>query len=448
MYAILDVETTGLSAAGEKITEIAIYIHDGKQVVDSFESLINPEKKIPYRIVQMTGITNRMVAGAPRFYEIAKKIVELTEEKTIIGHNVNFDYSFLRNEFKGLGYDFQRKTLCTVKLSRKLIPGRPSYSLGKLCNDLGINNHARHRAAGDALATARLFELLLTIDPNPENLKANGVKSGRNRSLTENLPKGPGVYYFYDKDGGLIYIGKSINIHDRVLSHLNNNLHKKAVEMKDAIDEVGYELTGNELVALLLESAEIKKHQPLYNRTQRRTFFNYGLYSFTDEKGYINLKVSRIIDRLSPLYTYSSLQEGKEHLFNLTEKFNLCQKLCGLYNTQGACFQYQIHQCQGACSGEEQPENYNQKVNMALENYHFGDDSFFIVGQGRNDDEKSVVKIERGKYTGFGFIDPAVLNNDPSMLHECIQPQQDNKEVRQIINSFIKKNSGIEILEF
>ncbi len=448
MYAILDVETTGLSAAGEKITEIAIYIHDGKQVVDSFESLINPEKKIPYRIVQMTGITNRMVAGAPRFYEIAKKIVELTEEKTIIGHNVNFDYSFLRNEFKGLGYDFQRKTLCTVKLSRKLIPGRPSYSLGKLCNDLGINNHARHRAAGDALATARLFELLLTIDPNPENLKANGVKSGRNRSLTENLPKEPGVYYFYDKDGGLIYIGKSINIHDRVLSHLNNNLHKKAVEMKDAIDEVGYELTGNELVALLLESAEIKKHQPLYNRTQRRTFFNYGLYSFTDEKGYINLKVSRIIDRLSPLYTYSSLQEGKEHLFNLTEKFNLCQKLCGLYNTQGACFQYQIHQCQGACSGEEQPENYNQKVNMALENYHFGDDSFFIVGQGRNDDEKSVVKIERGKYTGFGFIDPAVLNNDPSMLHECIQPQQDNKEVRQIINSFIKKNSGIEILEF
>ena len=448
MYAILDVETTGLSAAGEKITEIAIYIHDGKQVVDSFESLINPEKKIPYRIVQMTGITNRMVAGAPRFYEIAKKIVELTEEKTIIGHNVNFDYSFLRNEFKGLGYDFQRKTLCTVKLSRKLIPGRPSYSLGKLCNDLGINNHARHRAAGDALATARLFELLLTIDPNPENLKANGVKSGRNRSLTENLPKGPGVYYFYDRDGGLIYIGKSINIHDRVLSHLNNNLHKKAVEMKDAIDEVGYELTGNELVALLLESAEIKKHQPLYNRTQRRTFFNYGLYSFTDEKGYINLKVSRIIDRLSPLYTYSSLQEGKEHLFNLTEKFNLCQKLCGLYNTQGACFQYQIHQCQGACSGEEQPENYNQKVNMALENYHFGDDSFFIVGQGRNDDEKSVVKIERGKYTGFGFIDPAVLNNDPSMLHECIQPQQDNKEVRQIINSFIKKNSGIEILEF
>ncbi len=448
MYAILDVETTGLSAAGEKITEIAIYIHDGKQVVDSFESLINPEKKIPYRIVQMTGITNRMVAGAPRFYEIAKKIVELTEEKTIIGHNVNFDYSFLRNEFKGLGYDFQRKTLCTVKLSRKLIPGRPSYSLGKLCNDLGINNHARHRAAGDALATARLFELLLTIDPNPENLKANGVKSGRNRSLTENLPKGPGVYYFYDKDGGLIYIGKSINIHDRVLSHLNNNLHKKAVEMKDAIDEVGYELTGNELVALLLESAEIKKHQPLYNRTQRRTFFNYGLYSFTDEKGYINLKVSRIIDRLSPLYTYSSLQEGKEHLFNLTEKFNLCQKLCGLYNTQGACFQYQIHQCQGACSGEEQPENYNQKVNMALENYHFGDDSFFIVGQGRNDDEKSVVKIERGKYTGFGFIDPAVLNNDPSMLHECIQPQQDNKEARQIINSFIKKNSGIEILEF
>jgi len=338
--------------------------------------------------------------------------------------------------------------LCTVKLSRKLIPGRPSYSLGRLCKDLGIDNHARHRATGDALATTRLFELLLSIDANAEHLKTNGVKSERNRSLTENLPKQPGIYYFYNKNGELIYVGKSINIHDRVLSHLNSNLHKKAVEMKDAIADVDYQLTGNEMVALLLESAEIKKHQPLYNRMQRRTFFNYGLYSFTDDNGYLNLKVSPIIDHLTPLYTYSSSQEGKEHLFNLTEKFNLCQKLCGLYDTQGACFQYQIHQCTGACIGEELPESYNQKVNLALENYHFGDDSFFIMGKGRGDDEKSVVMIEHGKYMGFGFIDSAVINNDLSLLHECIQLQQDNKEVRQIINSFMKKNSGIEILEF
>lgn len=449
MYAILDVETTGLSAAGEKITEIAIYIHDGDKVVDEFESLINPEKKIPYRIVQMTGITNQMVEEAPRFYEVAKKIVEYTDGKVIVGHNVKFDYSFLRHEFKSLGYDFQRKTLDTVKLSRKLIPGRKSYGLGKLCKDLGIQNHARHRASGDAMATTRLFEILRGIDENITEMKTEGVRSERNKSLVEHLPKEPGVYYFSNADGELIYVGKSINIHDRVLSHLNNNFHKRAVEMKDAISDVSFEITGNELIALLLESAEIKSHQPFYNRQQRRTFFNYGLYSFTDDDGYVNLKINRIIGNSTPLYTYSSLQEGKQHLFNLTEKFGLCQKLCGLYDTQGACFHYQIHQCDGACIGEEVAEAYNTKVDQALENYHFNQENFFIIGKGRMESEKSVVKIEHGKYIGFGFVDTGFVGaSDQNSFHECIQKQRDNKEVRQIINSYLKKNSKEVLINF
>jgi len=449
MFAIIDVETTGLSASiGEKITEIAIYIHDGKEVVDSFETLINPEKKIPYRIVQMTGITNQMVQDAPKFYEVAKKIVEVTDGKVIVGHNVRFDYSFIRHEFKSLGYDYKRETIDTVKISRKLIPGRRSYSLGKLCKYLGISNHARHRAAGDAFATTQLFELLLGIDIDLGNKNTNGVKSDRNKSLVEKLPNVPGVYYFSNADGELIYVGKSINIHDRVLSHLNNNLHKKAVDMKDSIADVGYELTGNELIALLLESSEIKKYQPYYNRLQRRTFFNYGLYSFVDDKGYINLKIIRILDEAVPIYTYSSLQEGKQHLFNLIEKFGLCQKLCGLYETNGACFHYQIHQCDGACIGEETNDSYNLKVKQAIENYHFENDNFFIIGKGRSDEEQSVVKIEHGKYIGFGFVDTVFAENNESVLHECIQPQNDNKEVRQIINSYLKKSNGEKIINY
>ena len=211
MYAIIDIETTGLSPAGEKITEIAIILHDGRKVVSEFESLVNPEKKIPYRITQITGITNQMVVDEPKFYEIAKQVVELTEGKVIVGHNVNFDYGFLRHEFKSLGYDFKSKTMDTVKLSRKLIPGRKSYSLGKLCKDIGIENHARHRASGDALATTRLFEMLLEIDDHPENIKTNGVQSSRSKSLVENLPKKPGVYYFCNNDGELIYVGKIQN---------------------------------------------------------------------------------------------------------------------------------------------------------------------------------------------------------------------------------------------
>ncbi len=448
MYAIIDIETTGLSPAGEKITEIAIILHDGKKVVGEFESLVNPEKKIPYRITQMTGITNQMVVDAPKFYEIAKQIVELTEDKVIVGHNVNFDYGFLRHEFKSLGYDFKSKTMDTVRLSRKLIPGRKSYSLGKLCNDIGIENHARHRASGDALATTRLFEMLLEIDDHPENIKTNGVQSPRSKSLVEHLPKKPGVYYFYNNDGELIYVGKSINVHDRVLSHLNNNLHKRALEMKDAIAAVDFKLTGNELVALLLESAEIKKYQPFYNHQQRRTFFNYGLYSFTDDDGYINLKITRIVDQLTPLYTYSSMQEGRNHLFNLVENFQLCQKLCGLHETTGACFHYQIHQCNGACLKEESSSDYNLRVNESLENYHFDQQNLFIVGQGGEEGEKSVVKIEHGKYIGFGFVDEQLFNGNLHWLHKCIQHQPDNREVRQIINSHLKRKTVESIITF
>lgn len=448
MYAIIDVETTGLSAAGEKITEIAIYVHDGKKIVDEYVSLVNPEKKIPYRIVQMTGITNHMVVDAPKFYEIAKQVVELTEDKIIVGHNVNFDYGFLRHEYKSLGYEYRRKTMDTVRLSRKLIPGRKSYGLGKLCKDLGIDNHARHRASGDALATTRLFEMLLEIDSDLSDIKLNGVQSLRSKSLVEDLPKKPGVYYFYDDSDELIYVGKSINIHDRVLSHLNNNLNKKALEMKDAIARVEFELTGNELIALLLESSEIKKRQPLYNRQQRKTFFNYGLYSFIDDKGYKNLKMCKIIDKTFPIYTYSSLQEGRNHLYALTEKFMLCQKLCGLYDTEGACFHHQIHQCNGACLAEEKPEGYNDRVNEALENYHFDQQSFFVINNGREEGEKAIVKVENGKYTGFGYVDEQLYGNDLSCLHECIHVYNDNREVRQIINTYLKKNRGHTLIPF
>ncbi len=445
LYAIIDIETTGLSPAKEKITEIAIVLHDGEKVTGEYSTLINPEKKIPYRITQMTGISNQMVSGEPKFYEVARQIVEMTDDRIIVGHNVRFDYGFIRSEFKSLGYDFQRNTIDTVKLSRKLIPGKKSYSLGKLCKELGIENQARHRAMGDALATTGLFELLLSIENHPEELNLKGMSASLNKSLVEGLPAETGVYYFYDAAGQLIYVGKSVNIHDRVLSHLNNNMHKKAIEMKNAIARVDFTVTGSELVALLLESSEIKKHQPLYNRAQRRTYFNYGLYSFIDDDGYINLKLMKVLDELNPIYTYASMHEGKEHITNLTEQFELCQKLTGLYDTSGACFHYQIHQCKGACIGKEPFEDYNVRVQKALENYHFKKENFFIIDEGRKKEEKAVVKVESGKYIGFGFVDEETTGQ--SALHDCIRHLQDNREVRQIINSYLRRKS-LKVVEY
>lgn len=161
MYAIIDIETTGHARINGKITEIAIFIHDGFEITDSFTTLINPVCYIPAFITGLTGISNEMVRNAPKFYEVARKIVEMTENKVFVAHNVSFDYHFIQEEFKQLGYDYQRKTLCTVRMSRKYLPGHRSYSLGNLCNELNISINGRHRAAGDALATVKLFELIM-----------------------------------------------------------------------------------------------------------------------------------------------------------------------------------------------------------------------------------------------------------------------------------------------
>lgn len=440
LYAVIDVETTGLSPKTEKITEIAIYIHDGEQIIDEFSTLINPEKNIPYQITRLTGINNKMVRDAPKFYEVAKKIVELTEGKIFVGHNVSFDYNFVRSEFKSLGYDFNRKTFCTVKLARKLIPGKRSYGLGKLCKELDIQILDRHRAHGDALATAKILELLLSIDQTAADKTLRGYNSNLSKSLIQELPEQTGVYYFYNTKKELIYVGKSKNIHDRILSHLSNNLTRKAIEMKDVIADIDYQITGSELVALLLESHEIKTHKPLFNRARRRTMYNYGLYKFKDENGYLQLNILKLIDGAIPLTSYTSKSEAKQHLYTLVETYQLCQKLCNLYESDGACFHYQIHQCLGACIQEESPNDYNLRVKEAIKNYQFKNDSFILVDEGRNKEEKSIIKVEKGKYIGFGYFP---VNGEKITIEEMddyIDEYQDNKDVQQIIRSYLRRN--------
>ncbi len=231
MYAIVDIETTGGSARTEKITEIAIYLHDGEKITGEFVSLINPERNIPYFITSLTGITNEMVEDAPRFFEIAKTIVELTEGKTFVAHNARFDYSFIRQEFKELGFNFRRNILDTVALSRKLLPGHNSYSLGHICKDMKIGINGRHRAAGDALATTRLFEILLEKDKEVNGFRSNLLRNTKISKLNpkldiskiEKIPDEPGIYYFYNENGDLIYIGKSCDLQQRVATHLSNN---------------------------------------------------------------------------------------------------------------------------------------------------------------------------------------------------------------------------------
>ncbi|QCR21689.1 exonuclease domain-containing protein [Pontibacter sp. SGAir0037] len=468
MYAIIDIETTGSQPAQDKITEIAIFIHDGHQIVDKYATLINPQRPIPYFITQLTGISDEMVQDAPKFYEVAKEIVEFTEGKVFVAHNVRFDYSFLKKEFADLGFTFQRKTLCTVRLSRSLIPGLPSYSLGKLCKSIDIDLQQRHRAIGDAEATAKLFDKLIKInrpvidgaqhmaEPSEQlkqEIKTSLLPPAISKEQIDALPLVPGVYYFHNDKGEVIYVGKSINIRKRIIQHFNIDYKsRKSIEFKNQIADITYELMGNELVALLFESAEIKRMKPHYNRQQRRSVFNTGIFMYEDSNGYKRLTYGSInkADNVSmtPIIALSNQFKAKGFLFHKVSKYNLCQKLCNLYKTNGACFDYQVHQCNGACIGQESPEVYNARVDAAIESFTFEHNSFVIIGKGREPGEKSVVVIENGTYLGFGFVDEYFSAAALEDFKGAITRYNDNKDIQQIIRGHMRGKNKDKVIVF
>ena len=458
MYAILDIETTGGSPKNCKITEIAIYIHDGNKIIDEYVTLVNPEVNIPYFITNLTGITNEMVENAPRFFEIAKKIVELTEGRIIVGHNVNFDYGFIKSEFKQLGYDYDRKTLCTVKLSRKIIPGYRSYSLGKICENLGISINGRHRAAGDAFATVRLFEhLMLKSAENGQELPLLSEQTGKLLNLNgflrpediNKIPDEAGVYYFHDSEGNLIYIGKSKNIHKRILDHLGNKKSRRAMEMCEKIACISYELTGSELIALLKESHEIKHFKPFYNRSQRQTTYAIGLYESKDDHGYIVLKIKKIgVENKPPLISFENKAEAVEYMTTMARQYWLCQKLCGLYDTDGPCFHYEIRQCNGACIQKEPASIYNGRVEKLISGFGYDHENLLIIHTGRSASERSVVCIENGIYSGFGYLDITESYLGINDIKECIIIAKDNRDIRQIIKNWMRKNKVEKVIRF
>jgi DNA polymerase-3 subunit epsilon len=456
MYAIVDIETTGGSAHTEKITEIAVYLHDGKEITGEFVSLINPERNIPYFITNLTGITNEMVEDAPKFYEIAKKIIELTEGRTFVAHNARFDYSFIRQEYKSLGFNFKRNILDTVALSRKILPGHRSYSLGNICKDLNITINGRHRAAGDALATVKLLDILIARDVEVNGSRSSLLKNTKVSKLNPKLdlkkidciPDEPGIYYFYNEKGDLIYIGKSRNLQQRISTHLSNNSTNRAMEMRDLIADIDWVTTGSELIALLKESFEIKFNKPVYNRAQRRTGFQWGIFSFTDPNGYLNYRYGQINDNEVPVSVFISKEKTKSKLNSLVERYGLCQKLTGLYETEGACFHYQVGICKGACIGKESTEVYNERAVKATEEFIFTRRNFFIIDRGREEEERCAVKVVNGKYTGYGYFNINDMGFGLSAVHDCIIPSGDNSDIQVILKQYLKSNRVEKIIEF
>ncbi|MEZ4874581.1 MAG: exonuclease domain-containing protein [Flavobacteriaceae bacterium] len=451
MYAILDIETTGGKYNEEGITEIAIYRFDGHKIVDQFCSLINPERNIQPFVVNLTGINNEMLRNAPKFYEVAKRIIEITEGCIVVAHNAQFDNRILTTEFDRLGYPFEKDTLCTVELAKKLIPGKESYSLGKLTRSLGIPISDRHRAQGDAMATVSLFKLLLARDTEKEIIQKMVRKDPKRQlepkllDLIENAPTETGVYYMHRNDGSIIYIGKSKNIKKRLIQHFTND-NRKSKKIQLEVAEVTYEKTGSELIALLKESEEIKRNKPIFNRALRKNLFDYQLSSFVDETGYINLKIEKADSRKKAITTFTNYQQAKSSLYRITEKHQLCQKLTGLYETKASCFLHSIKECYGACIGKESIEEYNDRVQAFLDANSYANKHMLIIDKGRDIDERSAILIENGKYIGFGFFNLNFQINTPEVLRSIITPMKNNRDSQHIIQSYLRKNKVLKIV--
>lgn len=452
MYAILDIETTGGKYNEEGITEIAIYKFDGEKVVDQFISLVNPEQPIQPFVVNLTGINNEMLRNAPKFYEVAKRIVEITTDCVLVAHNAKFDYRILRTEFRRLGYEFERESLCTVELSKKLIPGLQSYSLGKLVRALGIPLSDRHRAAGDAQATVKLFKMLLNKDVEKNILKTH-IRKEPKRSLDtklvhilEELPSSTGVYYFHDENGEIIYVGKAKNIRKRINQHFTNE-NAKSREMQKKVASVSFENTGNELLALLKENQEIKELKPKYNRALKRDIFSHALYHFKDDNGYINLKIGKASKTKKSITTFSTLRSAKNSLQAWIEEYELCSRLGGVHNGSGNCFNYTIKSCHGACIEEEPADAYNERVEKLITRYSYENQNMILIGRGRDIDEKCAILIEDGEFKGSGYFNLNYQINNLDIIKSIITPMRNNRDAQHIIQSYLRKKHHFKIVQ-
>jgi DNA polymerase-3 subunit epsilon len=454
VYAIVDIETTGGHATQNRITEISVFIHDGEKVVNHFETLVHPEMLIPPYIQAFTGISNEMVANAPKFASIAEQLFELLKDNIFIAHNVNFDHSFIKNQLLESGYDLNVKKLCTVRLSRKIVPGHRSYSLGNICAALGIHLENRHRAGGDALATVKLFEYLLKNDL--ENHIDDSLKRGSkeqvlppnvNKSDFEKLPKSPGVYYFVNDKGLAVYVGKAKNIRSRVGTHFSGDL--KGKQKQNFMREVfgfSHTPTGNELLAILLESHEIRRLWPDENRAQKRVQQVYGLFDYLDQNNKIRFGIDKVRKDQKPLVTFSTHAAALDYLNGLIEQYGLCPKLCNSQTNKADCIQVQHNICDGYCLVQTNPAAYNAKAQTFFDELMAEKKTYYIVGKGRNYKEQCVITYEPGESIGYTFVSNKEAI-DFTSLRESLIPMKLNSLMESVLSPVVsgEKSKGYKV---
>lgn len=433
MFAIVDIETTGGNFHKDRIIEIAVVIHDGHKIVDEYTTLVNPGQHIIPFIVNLTGINNEMVRHAPDFSAVAEKIYEITHDKIFVAHNAKFDYGFLKAEFRRANLNFRCKQLCTVEMSRKVFPGMRSYSLGNLCHDLNISINGRHRAYGDAAATASLLEKMLLSDSKVvlQSIQADEFETIQlppdiTREVLEHLPDETGVYYLHDVNGKVLFVGKAKNIRTQVPLHFKQD--QKDLRMKELADRtssITYELSGNELMAGIMEAAELRKLSPEFNPIQRRPRYKYGLYFHEDEDGYL-------FPRVLPLKEQELALQKFTHQLRAERMVEQVLKRAQLQSHHRKTFQSHV---------------YNQKLMQAISGLVYPHPNCLIIDQGRSGQELTCIWIHNYEYRGFTFFDPEYTGQDTERILERVRKSDETPDLKRQIQQYIrKKRKYLQIL--
>ena len=384
---LLDCETTGGRASYHRITEIGLLVVEGGQVVEQWQTLINPERSIPAGITRLTGITQEMVNQAPKFAEVADELLAKLNDRVLVAHHARFDYGFLKREFARMGVKYHDQPLCSVKISRLLYPQFKRHGLDHIIRRFGLSINNRHRAMDDAQMIWRFFLKTSQIHQQDDIkavcdqlLKEHTLPSRIRRADIDRLPRSPGVYYFYDERDVLLYVGKSINIRQRVLSHFSqDHQNHKDLKMSASIARIEFDSTLSDFGAQILESNQIKELRPLYNTRLRKIRRLFRMSCEMHERGYLypDIKAVDIDDSdhiVQDLYgLFRSPRQAQKKLLKLADHFMLCHRLLGLepggVASSQPCFRYQLKKCQGACCGQESFVSHNQRLQQALRGY-------------------------------------------------------------------------------
>lgn len=446
MYAVIDVETTGGSPSLDRVVEVAIYVYDGEKVVDSFSTLLNPKRPIDPYVTKLTGITNEMVKHSPTFEKVHERILELMHENIFVAHNVKFDFGMIRKEFKRLGIDFNRRQLDTVNLARKVLPGFNSYSLGNICDSLGIEITDRHRAGGDAEATVKLLEVILSR-PNAQKYIEVELNHGIDVDLLppylskaeiEKLPEDPGVFYYKDETGKTLFVDGTKNIRKKVITHFSKPADSADTRrMFELMRSIDYELTGSELIAKLLSYRELKKNTPEFNKKPRIQVFTHGIFLDHDEQGFTQLKIHPLDWKEGEaVLRFSSKAAANKLMSKLINENNLHQ-----------WFAMRSRMKETGIDPKSQ-KSFNLNMEKSLRRYLFRNDNFFLVGGGIHPDENSVVWIEKNVYRGYGYFNPEFTEANPENLKEVIKQDEDDIEVQKIIRMQMRKMKNSKIISY